>query len=178
MLPPTEARAPALDSSSDPLSSSSGTNFAAHVRSTVEPIAGRISRQELVEALVGTGRGERAAFEKLYASTAAKLFGIVIRILGRRDVAEDVLQDVYVRVWQLAGDFDPASGSPITWMATIARNRALDEVKRKTILRSFDDCPEALEMAGGDDPGIDHEHDENRRLLSACLNRLEPQKRR
>jgi RNA polymerase sigma-70 factor (ECF subfamily) len=79
----------------------------------------------LVEALVGTGRGERAAFEKLYASTAAKLFGIVIRILGRRDVAEDVLQDVYVRVWQHAGDFDPASGSPITWMATIARNRAL-----------------------------------------------------
>jgi RNA polymerase sigma factor (sigma-70 family) len=104
------------------------TNVRAHVHSTAEPIARRITRQELVEALVRTARGDRAAFEKIYASTAAKLFGIVIRILGRWDVAEDVLQDVYVRVLQHAGDLDPASGSPITWMATIARNRALDSL--------------------------------------------------
>jgi RNA polymerase sigma-70 factor, ECF subfamily len=169
---------PGFDTLLDRHSSSSGTNFPVQVHLTVEPIARRISRQALVEALVRTARGDRAAFEKIYASTAAKLFGIVIRILGRRDVAEDVLQDVYVRVWQYAGDFDPASGSPITWMATIARNRALDEVKRKTIVRSFDDCPQVLEMAGGDDPGIDHEHDDERRRLLTCLNGLEPEKRR
>jgi RNA polymerase sigma-70 factor (ECF subfamily) len=169
---------PAFDTSANRLSSSAGTNVSASVRSAFELAAKRTSRQELSEALILTGRGEREAFEKVYAITAAKLFGIVIRILGRRDVAEDVLQEVYVRIWQHASDFDPASGSPISWMAAIARNRALDEVRRKTIVRALDDCPEVLEMASGEDPEADHDRNEERRRLVACLNALQPEKRR
>jgi len=90
-------------------------------------------------------------------------------------LAEDILQEVYIRVWQRASEFDPATGSPITWLATIARNRALDEAKRKT-MRSLDEFPELLQLRSEDDPLADLERDEERRRLLACLSRLEPEK--
>ena len=135
-----------------------------------------LSRQDLVEALERTARGDRAAFEKVYAATAVKLYGIVIRILGRGDLAEDILQEVYIRVWQRASEFDPATGSPITWLATIARNRALDEARRKT-MRSLDDCPELLQLRSDEDPLADSERNEERSRLQACLDCLDPEKR-
>ena len=76
--------------------------------------------------------GDREAFAKLYRATSAKLFGIIVRILIRRDLSEEVLQEVYMRIWQKAGDFQPDVASPVSWMAAIARNRALDEVRRVT----------------------------------------------
>ena len=136
-----------------------------------------LSRLDLVEALERTARGDRAAFEKVYAATAVKLYGIVIRILGRGDLAEDILQEVYIRVWQRASEFDSATGSPITWLATIARNRALDEARRKT-MRSLDDCPEVLQLRSDEDPLADSERNEERRRLQACLDGLEPEKRK
>jgi len=84
------------------------------------------ARAELVQALVDTGNDDREAFERLYRLTSAKLFGICLRICEDRPAAEDVLQDVYATVWRRAGAFDPGRASPITWLATIARNRAID----------------------------------------------------
>jgi RNA polymerase sigma-70 factor, ECF subfamily len=133
------------------------------------------SRQDLVDALNLTGQGDQAAFGRVYAATSAKLFGILIRILGRRDLAEDVLQEVYIRVWQRAGDFDPGISSPITWLVTIARNRALDEVKRKT-MRSVDEFPGLLDVPSDDDPRVNHERAEERSRVLACLDALEPEK--
>jgi RNA polymerase sigma-70 factor (ECF subfamily) len=87
------------------------------------------------------------------------------------------LQEVYIRVWQRAGDFDPRSSSPITWLATIARNRALDEARRTT-MRSLDDFPELLQVPSGeDDPAASHERSEDLRRLYACLDGLEPDKK-
>jgi RNA polymerase sigma-70 factor (ECF subfamily) len=91
-------------------------------------------------------------------------------------LAEDILQEVYIRVWQRASEFDPATGSPITWLATIARNRALDEARRKT-MRSLDDCPELLQLRSDEDPLADSERNEERRRLQACLDGLDPDKR-
>jgi RNA polymerase sigma-70 factor (ECF subfamily) len=135
-----------------------------------------VSRDDLVKALADTARGDKAAFEMLYAATSLKLYGIVVRILGQRALADEILQEVYVRVWQRAGEFDPATGSPITWLTTIARNRALDEAKRKT-MRSFEDHPEVLELPGDDDPLENHSRNEDRRRLQACLDSLEPDKK-
>jgi RNA polymerase sigma-70 factor (ECF subfamily) len=112
----------------------------------------------------------------VYGATSLKLYGIVVRILGRRDVADEVLQEVYVRVWQRAGDFDAAASSPITWLAAIARNLALDETRRKTA-RSLEDFPEILQLPSGDDPAADHERSEDLRRLSACLDVLEPERK-
>ena len=133
-------------------------------------------RQDLVDALERTGRGDEAAFKSVYAATSAKLFGIVLRILGRRDLAEEILQEVYIRVWQRAGEYDPSSSSPITWLATIARNRALDEAKRKT-MRSLEDCPELLQVPSDDNPLATHERYEDARRLTACIDRLEPDRK-
>ncbi len=84
------------------------------------------ARQELVKALVATGREDRAAFRQLYALTSAKLFGICLRICRERQAAEDVLQEVYAIIWRRAGAYEPGQTSPFAWLATIARNRAID----------------------------------------------------
>ena len=83
-------------------------------------------RARLVEALVATGREDRTAFRTLYRLTSAKLFGICLRICGERAAAEDVLSDVYLLIWRRAGAYEPGRASPITWLATLARNRAID----------------------------------------------------
>ena len=135
-----------------------------------------LSRQELIEALERTAGGDLAAFKAVYAATSVKLYGIIIRILGRPDLADEVLQEVYVRVWQRAGDFDHKSSSPITWLATIARNRALDEARRGT-MRSLDDFPELLQLPSADNPAAGHERNEELRRLYACLDGLERDKK-
>jgi RNA polymerase sigma-70 factor, ECF subfamily len=135
-----------------------------------------VSRQDLVEALEQTALGDRAAFEVVYQATRVKLYGIVVRILGRGDLADEVLQEVYLRVWQRSGEFDPASGSPITWLATIARNLSLDQAKRKTT-RSLEDFPELMELPSEDDPSASHEHNEEMQRLRACLDSLERERR-
>ncbi|HEX2335820.1 MAG TPA: sigma-70 family RNA polymerase sigma factor [Hyphomicrobiaceae bacterium] len=135
-----------------------------------------LSRQQLIEALGRVAQGDEAAFKAVYAATSLKLYGIVVRILGRRDLADEVLQEVYVRVWQSAVDYDPTASSPITWLATIARNRALDEAKRKTMV-SLEESPQLLQLPGEDDPSANYEQLEQMRRLYACLNELEPEKR-
>ncbi|WP_425230414.1 sigma-70 family RNA polymerase sigma factor [Sphingomonas sp.] len=85
-----------------------------------------LARVRLTEALVATGAEDREAFRRLYSLSAAKLFGICLRICGEREAAEDVLHEVYLTVWRRAGAFEPGRASPITWLATIARNRAID----------------------------------------------------
>jgi RNA polymerase sigma-70 factor, ECF subfamily len=140
------------------------------------PASRQETRQDLADALSRMAHGDKSAFAAVYATTCVKLYGVIVRILGRRELAQEVLQDVYVRVWQRAGNFDPTLGSPITWMVAIARNRALDEAKRKT-MRSLEDMPELLELPDADDPLASLERNEERRRLQACLDRLEPQRK-
>ncbi|MEH3048104.1 sigma-70 family RNA polymerase sigma factor [Sphingomonas adhaesiva] len=83
-------------------------------------------RAALAAALAATGLRDGAAFRKVYQLTSAKLFGICLRICGERQAAEDVLQEVYLIIWRRAASFEPLRSSPITWLATIARNRAID----------------------------------------------------
>ena len=67
--------------------------------------------------------------ELVYRDTAAKLFGVCLRILRDTGEAEDVLQDVYMTVWRRAATFDPGRASPITWLVAIARNRSIDRLR-------------------------------------------------
>ena len=75
--------------------------------------------------------GDRAALRQLYAATSAKLFGVALRILSDREEAEDVLQEVYVTVWRRADRYDPARAGVMTWVSTIARNRAIDRLRAR-----------------------------------------------
>ncbi len=120
---------------------------------------------------------DAAAFSALYKQTNAKLYGVVARILTRGDVAADVLQEAYVRIWEKAGDFDPVKGSPLAWMATIARNRALDEVRRVRPV-SLEDQPEGFEPAAEEiDPLAARERSEGLAALVDCLKGLDEEKR-
>lgn len=72
---------------------------------------------------------DRAALRDVYDRTAAKLFGVCLRIFPQVADAEDALQDAFVAIWQRAGSFDPARGSPVTWLVTVTRNRAIDRLR-------------------------------------------------
>lgn len=128
---------------------------------------------DLARLLDRIAEGDRAAFQAVYDATSAKLFGVVLRILRDRDVAEDILQEAYVRIWDNAARFDATKASPITWMATIARNRAIDEVRRRRP-RLSDDA-EALERIAdpAPSPARQAEAREDLGRLDDCLKALE-----
>lgn len=83
----------------------------------------------LALSIGAVANGDRAAFEQLYRATSAKLFGVCLRVLPDRSEAEDVLQEVYTTVWRKAAQFDANRASAITWLAMIARNRAIDRLR-------------------------------------------------
>ena len=120
---------------------------------------------------------DATAFAALYRATNAKLYGVIARILPRGDLGAEALQEAYVRIWEKAGDFDPVKGSPLAWMATIARNRALDEVRRVRPA-SLQDLPEGFEPAAAEvDPLAARERSEALTALVNCLKTLEEEKR-
>src|SRR5438477_10158615 len=129
---------------------------------------------ELVWLIAAVANGDEAAFERLYAATRAKLFGVVLRILRRQDLAEEVIQEAYVKIWNGAGQFNPALASPITWMASIARNRAIDAVRKRSEI-SIEEEPTAMEVAADSpDPLARREMTEDLMWLMEFVGRLEP----
>jgi RNA polymerase sigma factor (sigma-70 family) len=86
--------------------------------------------RDLSQLLARAGLGDRAAFATLYERTSTHLFAVVLRINRDRAQAEDILQEVYVNVWRSAQSFDAAQSQPLTWLTSIARNRAIDSLRR------------------------------------------------
>lgn len=86
--------------------------------------------RELSALLAKAGLGDRAAFATLYERSSAHLFAVVLRINKDRAQAEDILQEVYVKVWRAASSFDAAQSQPLTWLTSIARNQAIDSLRR------------------------------------------------
>ncbi|MCH9809470.1 MAG: sigma-70 family RNA polymerase sigma factor [Alphaproteobacteria bacterium] len=131
------------------------------------------AKKELTEWLARCATGDRAAFSRLYDATSAKLYGVIIRIVRDRARSDDLLQEVYLRIWQRSGSFNPDRASPITWMATIARNAAIDEVRKSarqyhTVDIDVSDVPDATPRA---DAVI--EQSEAWQRLEGCLETLE-----
>jgi RNA polymerase sigma-70 factor (ECF subfamily) len=75
--------------------------------------------------------GDRAAFAALYRATSSHLFGVILRINPDRTQAEDVLQEVFVNIWRAAQSFDGQRSQPMTWLISVARNRAIDSLRRR-----------------------------------------------
>ncbi len=85
---------------------------------------------ELEQLLQGMVEGHEPAFEKLHAATRRKLFSTVLVVVRRRHLAEEIVQEAYVRIWLNAAGYRRALGSPMMWMITIAKNLAIDAVRR------------------------------------------------
>jgi RNA polymerase sigma-70 factor (ECF subfamily) len=84
---------------------------------------------DLDALLLRTAAGDKAAFAALYQATSSHLFAVLLRMLKRRDWAEDALQDCYVKVWQRAETYTPERGTALPWLLTVARYRALDRLR-------------------------------------------------
>jgi RNA polymerase sigma-70 factor (ECF subfamily) len=136
-------------------------------------------KPELTEIMAAVARGEREALARLYAATSAQLFGVALRIMKRRDRAEEVLQDAFVSIWQRARDYDAAKGSVMTWMASIVRNRAIDLLRRERPSVSIDDAPGQERWASSEpDPFQATMANAEARRVRDCLERLEDKPRR
>ena len=84
---------------------------------------------EDAELLLAVARGDEPAFARVYDRYGPILLGLLLRILRSRPEAEDVLQEVFLQVWQRAHSFDPARGRAFTWLVTLARSRAIDRLR-------------------------------------------------
>jgi RNA polymerase sigma-70 factor, ECF subfamily len=133
--------------------------------------------QRLDKLLAGVAAGDEASFSELYQATSAKLFAVALRILRSREMAEEVVQEAYFRIWERAGDFKPEIASPITWMAAIVRNRSLDEVRRRGS-RPHADVSEIEDLESDDEHPLEAlgRQEDVARLLR-CLEGLEPEKK-
>ena len=113
------------------------SRFAKRPLSATDPLAELMSR---------IADGDRAALRQLYQATSAKLFGVCLRILSNRDESEDVLQEVYITIWRRADRFEASRASVMTWISTIARNRAIDRLRARGPL-AYAEQVEELEIA-------------------------------
>lgn len=133
-------------------------------------------RGELIGLLEASAEGDAQAFARLYERTSAKLYGICLRLLGNETEAQDVLQETYVRVWQKAERFDAEKAAPITWLAVLARNKAVDRLRQRSLPRQ--DLDAALEVADDAPSALDLvEREQDRSRLAHCLDELEERSR-
>jgi RNA polymerase sigma factor (sigma-70 family) len=129
---------------------------------TTERSAWSARSQELAQLMSRCALGDRAAFARLYDLTSGHLFAVVLRIQRDRALAEDLLQEVYVNVWRAMGSFDAAQSQPMTWLTSVARNKAIDSLRRaqsQPLLQSVhredddDDRPDLDQQVADETPG-------------------------
>ncbi|MGY5807043.1 sigma-70 family RNA polymerase sigma factor [Rhizobium sp. LEGMi198b] len=133
---------------------------------------------EEIEALIGrVAMRDQKAFAALYKKTSPKLYAVCLRILGNRTDAEEILQEVYVKIWQRAERFSASEGPAIPWLTTIARNQSIDAIRaRKPVA---DEIDTAYDLADTE-PGPEEQaivKGEGRRI-DRCMEELEADRAR
>lgn len=133
------------------------------------------SPEELADLLARCALNDRNAFTRLYKATSAQLFGLILRIVKNPEVASEVLQEGYVKIWNRAGDFRADRARPMTWMGTIVRNQAIDVIRRSSHETMASEPVEELhwladEAAGPHDVVNQSQQDQ---ALHHCINQLE-----
>ncbi|SDI75359.1 RNA polymerase sigma-70 factor, ECF subfamily [Paraburkholderia steynii] len=128
-------------------------------------------RDDLDRILSAVALRDRAAFETLYRRTSPKIFAICIKVLRDRSEAEDTLQDVYVTAWNQAATFNPQLSSALTWLGTIARNRAIDRIRRRRTV-SLDETTVEEIVDESPTPAALAQLSQERQRLELCLQAL------
>ncbi len=137
------------------------------------------ARAALKADIARLATGDRSALKDVYRATSAKLYGIALRILGDEREAEDAVQDIYLDLWRRADRYDPARASPISWLATMARNRAVDRLRARGKV-AHASVPEtaAAHVADGSVPADGQiELDQRDARIHFCLEQLEERQR-
>ncbi len=132
-----------------------------------------IEPEQLRTWLAAAGRQDATAFRALYDAAAPKLFGFALRILRKRELAEEALQEGFVSIWHAAPQYQPGLAAPLTWMAAIVRNKALDILRRMDDGVELDVTMDALLRDDASTPAEASEMSSDARALAACMARLE-----
>jgi len=142
----------------------------------------------LAALIARVAREDTAAMRALYELTAAKLFGVALRILVKPEWAEEALQESFVNIWRHAGDYQENLAAPLTWMSAIVRNRSLDCLRRQHIGRTdagagfagFAEWSDAFDETLSDegrDPVDVALVSQSARRLAYCMQRLDAHQR-
>lgn len=133
----------------------------------------------LDELLVAIGAGDPRAFRRLYEATSDRLLGILIAQVGRRDLAEDILQESFIKIWQKARSYDPERGRAMPWLIALVRNQAVDLIRRRRPDEDGEEFDSFLATWTDDaaDPQRDVEHWQGMSRLLEPLAALAPQVR-
>ena len=138
--------------------------------------------REVRRLLLATAARDTAAFEALYRKTAPLLLAVALRIVGGRELAEDVLHDAFLKIWHAAERFDPMAPRPVSWMVAIVRNRAIDVISsadRTRVVPLVEDAEDTIENALEAELPSDEAVDTHRRAawVRACLEHLDAPQR-
>lgn len=129
-------------------------------------------QDNLQTLLLGCARGDRDCFEELYRATSARMYAVALRLMRRTEWADEVMQEAYVKIWHNASEYISERGSVLTWMTSILRYRAIDQLRR--LRRSpLEDDEQVDELAGHDKgPLIFMQQACEKKLLQGCLDEL------
>jgi len=143
-------------------------------RGAAEPLSAEDA--VLLRQLAGCAAGSRQDLERLYRTTAPRLLGRLVALLGDRAQAEDALQEVYIKVWERARQFDASRGRPLTWLLSIARNHAIDLIRARHSTLSLDGAQ--IDLVDESPGPAGQESDATAQLLARCLAGLSDAQRR
>ena len=135
-------------------------------------------RDSLEHLLTRAAAQDQGAFAELYRRTSARLFGVCWRMLGDREEAEEVLQEVFTGVWRRASSFEPARAGALTWLITLTRNKAIDRLRqrREQVLADPIDLEQMADEHS--QPSTEAESSQDYVRLINCLEQLEAKQRR
>ena len=108
--------------------------------------------RQMSELLEGCAKGDRGAFRRFYDISSRYVFGIVLGILRDREMANEVAQEAYVRIWKRANQFDAQYGNPLAWTGAIARNCAIDRLRSERARGFVEFTDDVPEISIGRDP--------------------------
>jgi RNA polymerase sigma-70 factor (ECF subfamily) len=128
--------------------------------------------------LIACQAEDREAFAGLYRLTAPQLFGLALRILRRRDWAEEAVQECFVTIWRRAKDYRPDLGPALPWITVILRNKCLDRLRRERPLLPLDDTAAAERPDEGPSPLEGALASEEAKRLKRCLDQLDEDQRK
>ena len=142
-------------------------------------MTGEGARWRQAELIRCVAAGDQQALASLYDSTSRAIYGLLLRILSDAGAAEEVLLDVYAQVWRQADGYSERRGSPLAWLVTIARSRAIDRLRRSRQERELSAPLEAASQraAGGASAEDEAAAGETRAAVRAALHALPPEQR-
>ena len=136
----------------------------------------------LIALLDRVALADESALKELYALTSSKLYGVAVRVVTNRDWAEDVLQEAYLNIWKIAGDYKATLSPPMAWMGLLVRSRGLDCLRRRASdradrMQELDDVISDTVAGDSPNPMDTSQASEQAWALHQCLSQLENRQR-